>query len=142
MRKSSRTLKNYNPPAGAYPAKGNNMFVYKYTGAGWTVGFYNPQGDFEEETNYLEQEEAAKRAHYLNGGNLEQHKRKVALFKDIWDNSLGTFIQYSTNHVEYEAGPGNYPVAIIEKDDGTVEAYDLAQIKFIEENENEQRTDR
>ena len=115
------------------------MFVYKHTGAGWTVGFYNPQGDFEEETNYLEQEDAAKRVHYLNGGNLEQPKRRVALSKP---DGFGTFIQYATDHVEYEAGPGNYPVAIIERDDGTVEVYDLAQIKFIEENENEQRTDR
>ncbi len=125
------------------------MFVYKYTGAGWTVGFYNSQGDFEEETNYLEQEDAAKRVHYLNGGNLERPKRRVALSKAIWDkktiyvpDGFGTFIQYSTDYVEYEAGPGNYPVAIIEKDEGTVKAYDLAQIKFIKENENEERTDK
>lgn len=67
-------------------------------------------------------------------------KRRVALSKAVWNketiyvpDGFGTFIQYATDHVEYEAGPGNYPVAIIEKDDGTVEAYDLAQIKFIKE---------
>lgn len=125
------------------------MFVYKPTGAGWVVGFYNPQGDFEEDTSYLEREDAAKRAHYLNGENLEQPKRRVALLKDTWDkenmcftDGFGTFIQYSTNHVEYETGPGNYPVAIIEKDDGSVEAYDLAKIKFIKEINDERRTDK
>lgn len=71
---------------------------------------------------------------------FEQPKRRVALSKAIWDkktiyvpDGFGTFIQYSTDYEEYEAGPGNYPVAIIEKDDGTVKAYDLAQIKFIKE---------
>lgn len=35
----------------------------------WTVGFYKPSGDFEPDSDHSDRDEAAHRAHYLNGGN-------------------------------------------------------------------------
>ena len=35
----------------------------------WTVGFYNPEGEFYPESDHNSKEEAAQRVHYLNGGN-------------------------------------------------------------------------
>ena len=34
----------------------------------WTVGFYDPQGKWQPESDHRSQEEAAKRVAYLNGG--------------------------------------------------------------------------
>jgi len=34
----------------------------------WTVGHYDPQGRFIAESDHSSPEEAAKRAHWLNGG--------------------------------------------------------------------------
>lgn len=34
----------------------------------WSVGFYKPDGKWEEESNWDNFELAAKRVHYLNGG--------------------------------------------------------------------------
>lgn len=33
----------------------------------WTVGFYDPQGEWHPESDHNEQEEAAKRVAWLNG---------------------------------------------------------------------------
>jgi hypothetical protein len=38
----------------------------------WTVGFYRPDGVFEPESDHSDEEEAAKRVHWLNGGNKEE----------------------------------------------------------------------
>lgn len=35
----------------------------------WTVGFYDPKGQWQPESDHGSTEEAAKRVHYLNGGN-------------------------------------------------------------------------
>lgn len=35
----------------------------------WTVGFYDPSGDFQSESDHGSPEEAAKRVHWLNGGS-------------------------------------------------------------------------
>lgn len=35
----------------------------------WTVGFYEPSGDFQSESDHGSPEEAAKRVHWLNGGS-------------------------------------------------------------------------
>lgn len=35
----------------------------------WTVGHYGPDGKFVPESDHDSPEEAAKRVHYLNGGN-------------------------------------------------------------------------
>ena len=39
------------------------------TGSLWTVGFYTPDGDFNPESDHATSESAAKRVHYLNGGD-------------------------------------------------------------------------
>lgn len=46
------------------------QYVYTKTGPGvYTVGFYDPSGDWFPESSYNSIEEAAKRVHWLNGGN-------------------------------------------------------------------------
>jgi hypothetical protein len=37
----------------------------------WTVGFYDPRGTFQPESDWGSREDAAKRVHYLNGGREE-----------------------------------------------------------------------
>ncbi len=34
----------------------------------YTVGYYNPDGHFQPESDHDTREDAAKRVHYLNGG--------------------------------------------------------------------------
>lgn len=34
----------------------------------YTVGFYDPNGKFQGDSDHNDREEAAKRVHYLNGG--------------------------------------------------------------------------
>lgn len=34
----------------------------------WTVGFYCPEGKWNTDSDWPSQNEAAKRVHYLNGG--------------------------------------------------------------------------
>ncbi|KKL83492.1 hypothetical protein LCGC14_1974210 [marine sediment metagenome] len=34
----------------------------------WTVGFYDPNGNWNGDSDHSTPEEAAKRVHYLNGG--------------------------------------------------------------------------
>jgi len=35
----------------------------------WTVGFYDPKGEWQPESDHGSTSEAAARVHYLNGGN-------------------------------------------------------------------------
>jgi hypothetical protein len=49
----------------------------------WTVGFYDPSGKFQPESDHATPEEAAKRVHYLNGGN-EDNTNEPSSF-DIWN---------------------------------------------------------
>lgn len=35
----------------------------------WTVGFYDPYGNWISEKDYDSKQEAAERVHYLNGGS-------------------------------------------------------------------------
>ena len=51
-------------------------YVYKQTerhefGGLWTVGFYDPDGKFQPESDHDNIEEARKQVNYLNGGKLE-----------------------------------------------------------------------
>lgn len=44
------------------------MYVYKQTEPGlWTVGYYDPQGEWEPESDHVNKEKAAERVAYLNG---------------------------------------------------------------------------
>ncbi len=46
------------------------MYIYIQTDINtWSVGFYNPADEFIPETDWTTKEDAAKRVHYLNGGN-------------------------------------------------------------------------
>ena len=45
-------------------------YVYKRTEPGlYTVGYYAPDGTWEPESDHSDREEAAKRVHWLNGGD-------------------------------------------------------------------------
>ena len=45
-------------------------YVYLKSEPGlYTVGFYDPKGKWIPESDHSKQEDAAKRVHYLNGGN-------------------------------------------------------------------------
>ena len=46
------------------------MYVYRqFKDAGvWTVGFYDPEGEWIPESDHTTTEDAAARVHYLNGG--------------------------------------------------------------------------
>lgn len=45
------------------------MYVYIKTEPRlWTVGFYEPNGRFQTESDYNDRKEAAQRVHWLNGG--------------------------------------------------------------------------
>lgn len=46
------------------------MYVYRQSEANlWTVGYYSPEGKWIAESDHASPEEAAKRVHWLNGGN-------------------------------------------------------------------------
>lgn len=52
-------------------------YVYLQTEPGlWTVGFYDPAGNWEPETDWYDREVAARRVHWLNGGNNEPFTEK------------------------------------------------------------------
>lgn len=45
------------------------MWVYIHSDVNlWTVGFYDPNGNYQTDSDHSDREEAAKRVHYLNGG--------------------------------------------------------------------------
>ena len=46
------------------------MYVYirSETHGIWTVGFYNPKGEWTPESDHDSAESAAERVHFLNGG--------------------------------------------------------------------------
>jgi len=48
----------------------NSVWVYiKSEPNLWTVGFYNPDGKWQPESDHVSSDRAAKRVHYLNSGN-------------------------------------------------------------------------
>lgn len=48
------------------------MWVYIQSEANlWTVGFYDPEGQFQPESDHKSAEEAAQRVNYLNGGKVD-----------------------------------------------------------------------
>ena len=40
----------------------------------WTVGFYDPKGKWEPESDHSTAKDAAQRVHWLNGGKKEEPK--------------------------------------------------------------------
>lgn len=48
------------------------MYVYLNSEPGlWTVGFFDPKGNWIPESDYNDKDQAAKRVAYLNGGKAE-----------------------------------------------------------------------
>lgn len=50
------------------------MSIYTYTRSEpslWTVGYHDPDGQWEPDSDHGSQEEAAARVHWLNGGSVE-----------------------------------------------------------------------
>lgn len=46
------------------------MYVYIQSEPNlWTVGFYDPDGIWHSDSDHSDREAAARRVHYLNGGN-------------------------------------------------------------------------
>ena len=48
------------------------------------------------------------------------------------DPVIAVFHQFGVSYEEFDAGPGNYTVAIVELPDGTVESALLNEIRFID----------
>lgn len=48
------------------------------------------------------------------------------------DDGTAIFHQFSQDYEEFESGAGNYAVAIVERDDGSVQMVRADRIKFIE----------
>jgi len=48
------------------------MYVYRKIEEVWTVGFYDPKGDWISESDHDSADEAARRVRWLNGGNESQ----------------------------------------------------------------------
>lgn len=45
------------------------MYVYIQSEPGlWTVGFYDPSGEWHPDSDFDNRDDAAKRVHYMNGG--------------------------------------------------------------------------
>ena len=68
--------------------------------------------------------------------------RKVRVQKRVWkdlgasseivDDGFGIFHKWATNYREFENGPGLYPIAIIERDDGSIKLVSAELIEFVE----------
>ena len=52
---------------------------------------------------------------------------------------IGYFHQFGTDYGEYEVGPGNFPIAIVEMPDGEVKLVYAEFIKFIDPPDGEVR---
>lgn len=67
-------------------------------------------------------------------------KRKVSVYKDYKKNEIdceGIFHSFGVNYAEFDNGPGNYSIAIIELSDGTIVTPPADLIKFIDTNTKE-----
>jgi len=51
-------------------------------------------------------------------------------------DGYGTFKQYGTDYEDFETGPAQYPIAIVEIDDGTVRSVPVGMIEFIIKKKN------
>lgn len=73
------------------------MYVYIRTEPNlWTVGFYNPDGTFEPESDYNSAEEAANRVAYLNGSICQITKgqlQKVLRDYNFTDSEISGIVE-------------------------------------------------
>ena len=49
------------------------------------------------------------------------------------ETGKGLFHEWGINYDEFESGPGNYSIAIVEFEDGAIESVPVELIKFIKE---------
>ena len=62
------------------------MYVYRKSETLlWTVGYYDPDGKWQSESDHEAKEEAAKRVHYLNGGAQEI----ISAWFNVWAGPTG-----------------------------------------------------
>ena len=53
------------------------MWVFLMSEPGlYTVGFYDPNGKWQPESDWSTKKEAAERVHYLNGGSSQETARE------------------------------------------------------------------
>jgi len=61
-----------------------NGYVYIESEPGlWTVGFYNPSGGWEPESDHTSKNDAAERVAWLNGGQHRYYSAKLKKFVTI-----------------------------------------------------------
>lgn len=74
----------------------------------YTVGFYDPQGNWQSESDYSTTAEAAARVHYLNGGNEDILRQLDGAYLEVEDGHLSarteTGWQLWTRQVKNRAG--------------------------------------
>ena len=62
------------------------MYVYKKSGRLlYTVGYYDPKGEWQPESDHEAAEDAAKRVNFLNGGAPPVENRVVEALRDTAD---------------------------------------------------------
>lgn len=69
--------------------------------------------------------EIKKKVFVQASGDVRGHWKEV-------DPVIATFHQFGVTYEEFDTGPGNYTVAIVELSDGTVENALLHDIRFID----------
>lgn len=56
----------------------------------WTVGFYDPSGKWQSESDHDTKEQAAERVHWLNGSNTKEpfdYEKAATCYNKDWDHS-------------------------------------------------------
>lgn len=62
-----------------------NQYVYLNSEPGlYTVGFYNPDGEWVAESDHKDSEQASERVHYLNGGSRRFPVNLAPKEKETW----------------------------------------------------------
>ncbi len=63
---------------------------------------------------------------------LKKFDKSAGKFGAYVDDVAATFHQFGATYQEFESGPGNYTVGIIELADGTVQEFALNMFRFLE----------
>ena len=52
---------------------------------------------------------------------------------ELEETEEALFHEWGSNYEEFDSGPGNYSIAIVEFDDGKIQSIPVEQIRFIKE---------
>lgn len=63
---------------------------------------------------------------------VDKYEYEGNVRKQVTDRYTGVFHQWGVEYEEFENGPGNYSVAIVEMPDGKVRTFPPYKIKFLE----------